>query len=406
MNNKVIVLGLGYIGLPTAALFASNGTHVIGVDINKNVVDVVNRGEIHINEPELGKIVSEVVSKGYLSASLTPSIADVYIIVVPTPFKNNFEPDLSNVESAINSILNFLKPGDLIIIESTSPIGTTENIAKHIFSNKPELFGDIYIAYCPERVLPGNIMFELVNNDRVIGGFDTISAHKAIAFYTKYIKGKLIATNARTAEMCKLVENSYRDIQIAFANEISIICDEAKIDTWKLIQFANMHPRVNILNPGIGVGGHCIAVDPYFIISAFPDISKLISTARNVNEKKKIWTINKINNTLKLFFEKQSRKPTIALLGLTYKNDVNDIRQSPAIDILKEVVKFDLYENIYISDPNLNDANFEYTLTDYNYSIENSDIIFVLVNHKEFINIKRKDKLIINFSTSNIENND
>ena len=285
-ETEVLTLGLGYIGLPTSALVASHGTRVLGVDINPNVVKTINSGKIHIIEPDLEKVVSETVSKGLLRASTKPDIADVYLIVVPTPFKDNHQPDISYIEAATKGIISLLKKGDLYIIESTSPIGTTDKMKELIFSKRPDLKGHIHIAYCPERVLPGNVMFELIQNDRVVGGIDEISTKKAISFYSKYVKGKIYGTNAKTAEMCKLVENSSRDVQIALANELSLICDKADINVWELINLANKHPRVNILQPGCGVGGHCIAVDPYFIVSDYPIESKIIGMAREVNNHK------------------------------------------------------------------------------------------------------------------------
>ena len=276
MKAEVVTIGLGYIGLPTSALIASYGTKVLGVDINREVVKTINKGKIHIIEPDLEKIVKKTIKKGLFRASVKPDIADVYLIVVPTPFKNNYEPDISYVVEATKSILPLLKKGDLYIIESTSPVGTTEKMQKLIYESRPDLKGEIYIAYCPERVLPGNIVNELINNDRVIGGVNKISSQKAKMFYSKYVNGELHCTNSRTAEMCKLVENSSRDVQIAYANELSIICDKANIDVWELISLANKHPRVNILKPGCGVGGHCIAVDPYFLLSDFPKQTQII----------------------------------------------------------------------------------------------------------------------------------
>ena len=266
---EVVTIGLGYIGLPTSALIAQHKTYVHGVDINQSVVDKINEGKIHIVEPDLDHVVSQAVSKGYLTASTKPIQGNVYLIVVPTPFKGNHEPDISFVESATKAIIPILKEGDLYIIESTSPIGTTQKMQDLIYDTRTDLKNKIHMAYCPERVLPGNVMYELVHNDRVIGGIDKVSTQKAIKFYSKYVKGNLHSTNARTAEMCKLVENSSRDVQIAFANELSLICDKADISVWELINLANKHPRVNILQPSCGVGGHCIAVDPYFIISEF-----------------------------------------------------------------------------------------------------------------------------------------
>src|SRR5690606_6399410 len=277
MNKPdVVMVGLGYIGLPTAALIAQNKTNVHGVDINPKVVETINAGKIHIVERELDQAVANAVKQGYLRGDVKAVEADTYLIVVPTTFKEKNEPDISFVEAATNGIIPLLKKGDLYIIESTSPIGTTEKMMSLIFSQRPELEGEIYIAYCPERVLPGNVMYELVHNDRVIGGVDQRSTEKAVAFYQQFIKGDLHKTNARTAEMCKLVENSSRDVQIAFANELSLICDKADINVWELIKLANKHPRVNILQPGSGVGGHCIAVDPYFIVADYPMESQII----------------------------------------------------------------------------------------------------------------------------------
>ena len=268
---KACFIGLGYIGLPTAIMAAKYGNmNVLGVDVNPSVVDHTNAGELHIVEPGLQDLLQEVVSSGKLVAKQSPDESDVYLIVVPTPFKGNHEPDISYVESATKSVIPYLKEGDLFVIESTSPIGTTEQMAQLIFDERPELKGKLFIAYCPERVLPGNIIHELINNDRVIGGIDAPSTEKASDFYAHFVKGRLHKTNSRTAEMCKLTENSSRDVQIAFANELSVICDKAGIDVWELISLANKHPRVNILQPGCGVGGHCIAVDPYFITAAYP----------------------------------------------------------------------------------------------------------------------------------------
>ncbi|MDG2086839.1 MAG: UDP-N-acetyl-D-mannosamine dehydrogenase, partial [Flavobacteriales bacterium] len=315
MHTEVVTIGLGYIGLPTSALIASSGTHVVGVDINKEVVDTINKGEIHIVEPDLDKVVLDVVSSGFFKARTKPVPAKVYLIVVPTPFKGDNKPDISFVIAATNSIIPFLKEDDLYIIESTSPVGTTEKMEKHIYKSRPDLKNKISVAYCPERVLPGNVMYELVENDRVIGGVNEKSTKEAINFYKKYVKGDLHGTNSRTAEMCKLVENSSRDVQIAFANELSLICDKADINVWELITLANKHPRVNILQPGCGVGGHCIAVDPYFIVSDFPKESKIIGTAREINNYKSFWCAEKIQNK-KLEFElKYGKKPKTAIMG-------------------------------------------------------------------------------------------
>ncbi|MCH1547898.1 MAG: UDP-N-acetyl-D-mannosamine dehydrogenase [Flavobacteriaceae bacterium] len=397
MNPEVVTIGLGYIGLPTSALIASHGTNVLGVDINQSVVDTINQGKIHIVEPDLDAIVSKAVSNGLFKASTKASSADVYLIVVPTPFKGNHEPDISFVEAATKGIIPLLKEGDLYIIESTSPIGTTEKMQKLIFASRPELEDAIYFAYCPERVLPGNVMHELVENDRVIGGLDEASTQKAISFYNKYVKGELHATNARTAEMCKLVENSSRDSQIAFANELSLICDKANINVWELINLANKHPRVNILQPGCGVGGHCIAVDPYFIVSDYPAESKMIGTAREVNNYKSFWCAEKIQNEKLQFELKHGRKPKTALMGLAFKPNIDDLRESPAKYIAQKVLQNSNNEEHFIVEPNIK-SHSVYKLTDYKVAIEKADIIVCLVAHDEFKNLLyESDKIIIDF---------
>jgi len=397
MNPEVVTIGLGYIGLPTSALIASHGTNVLGVDINQSVVDTINQGKIHIVEPDLDQIVSKAVSNGFFKASTKACSADVYLIVVPTPFKGNHEPDISFVEAATKGIIPLLKNGDLYIIESTSPIGTTEKMQQLIFASRPELEGAIHIAYCPERVLPGNVMHELVENDRVIGGVDEDSTQKAISFYSKYVKGELHATNARTAEMCKLVENSSRDSQIAFANELSLICDKADINVWELISLANKHPRVNILQPGCGVGGHCIAVDPYFIVSDYPMESKMIGTAREVNNYKSFWCAEKIQNEKLQFELKHGRKPKTALMGLAFKPNIDDLRESPAKYIAQKVLQNSNNEEHYIVEPNI-DSHSVYKLTDYKEAAEKADIIVFLVAHKEFKKlIVDSKKIFLNF---------
>ena len=397
MNPKVVTIGLGYIGLPTSALIASYGTNVLGVDINQSVVDTINQGRIHIVEPDLEEIVSKAVLKGFFKASTKPNSADVFLIVVPTPFKGNHEPDISFVEAATNGIIPLLKKGDLYIIESTSPIGTTEKMQELIFASRPELEGEIHIAYCPERVLPGNVMHELVENDRVIGGVDEASTQKAISFYRKYVKGELHGTNARTAEMCKLVENSSRDVQIAFANELSLICDKADINVWELINLANKHPRVNILQPGCGVGGHCIAVDPYFIVSDYPMESKIIGTAREVNNYKSFWCAEKIQNEKLKFELVHGRKPSIALMGLAFKPNIDDLRESPAKYIVNRVLQNDSNSEYFIVEPNIDSHNV-FKLTNYNEAIVNADIVVYLVAHEEFKNHKIiNEKVILDF---------
>ena len=397
MNPEVVTIGLGYIGLPTSALIASKLTQVLGVDIDQKVVDTVNDGKIHIVEPDLDVIVSKAVNDGFFKASTTAVAADTFLIVVPTPFKGNHEPDISYVESATRAILPLLKKGDLYIIESTSPIGTTEKMRDLIFQSRPELKGEIYIAYCPERVLPGNVMYELVHNDRVIGGVDEASTQKAISFYSKYVKGELHSTNARTAEMCKLVENSSRDVQIAFANELSLICDKARVNVWDLINLANKHPRVNILQPGCGVGGHCIAVDPYFIISDYPLESKLIVKAREINNYKTLWCAEKIQKEKLQFELKNNKKPKIALMGLAFKPDIDDLRESPAKYITQQVLQNSNDSDFFIVEPNI-ESHSIYKLTDFEEAYKNADIIVFLVAHKEFKQLNLSTgKIVLDF---------
>ncbi len=391
------MVGLGYIGLPTAALIAKNKTYVHGVDINPEIVKTINAGKIHIIEPELDNAVENAVKDGFLHASTTPVEADTYLIVVPTPFKGKNEPDISFVKSATKAIIPLLKENDLYIIESTSPIGTTELMMNLIYSERPELKNKLNIAYCPERVLPGNVMYELVHNDRVIGGINDKSTEKAVDFYRQFIKGDLHKTNARTAEMCKLVENSSRDVQIAFANELSLICDKADINVWELIKLANKHPRVNILQPGCGVGGHCIAVDPYFIVADYPMESKIIGTAREINNYKSFWCAEKVKNA-KLEFElKHGRKPRIALLGLAFKPNIDDLRESPAKYIVQKVLQNANDEEYYIIEPNINEHKV-FKLTSYEEAIDKADIIVFLVAHDEFKNYKTiKEKIVLDF---------
>lgn len=394
---KVCFMGLGYIGLPTAIIAAQHNLDIIGVDINPHVVETINQGKIHIAEPGLQELCHDVVSKGKLKASLQPEISDVYLIVVPTPFTGDHEPDISYVEAATRTVLPLLKEGDLFIIESTSPVGTTEKMATLIFSERPELINNIYIAYCPERVIPGNVIYELVHNDRVIGGIDTESTDKAVEFYSRFVKGELHKTNARTAEMCKLTENSSRDVQIAFANELSIICDKAGINVWELINLANRHPRVNILQPGSGVGGHCIAVDPYFITADFPMESQIIAKAREINNYKAFWCAEKTQKTIKGFELKQGRQPKVALMGLAFKPNIDDLRESPAKYIATKVMQTYNNGNFFIAEPNIDNHNV-FKLTDYKKAYNDADIAVFLVAHDEFKTLSwREDKIILDF---------
>jgi len=384
MQPDVVTLGLGYIGLPTSALIASNRIPVYGVDISQRVVDIINAGKVHIVEPDLESAVAKAVAQGLLRANTKPVMSGVYLVVVPTPFKGgSHEPDISYIQAATEGILPLLKEGDLYIIESTSPVGTTERMRDYIYSQRPELKGKLHIAYCPERVLPGNVMYELVHNDRVIGGVDEASTERACEFYSQFVKGELHRTNARTAEMCKLTENSSRDVQIAFANELSLICDKAGIDVWELIRLANKHPRVNILQPGSGVGGHCIAVDPYFITAEFPMESQIIGKAREINNYKAFWCAEKVRHAIRDFAIQHGKAPSVALMGLAFKPNIDDLRQSPAVYIAQKVLQEAGDENYFIVEPNVHEHPY-YKITDVNTAVEQADIVAFLVAHKEF----------------------
>jgi UDP-N-acetyl-D-mannosaminuronic acid dehydrogenase len=380
---KAVFMGLGYIGLPTAAVAASKGIAVIGVDVNPDVVDTVNRGKIHIVEPELDKLVKDVVEKGYLKAALQPETADAFFIVVPTPFKQNHRADISYVESATRTVIPYLREGNLFVIESTSPVLTTEKMAELIFKKRPELKNKIYIAYCPERVLPGNVLYELEHNDRVIGGLNPESAGKAAEFYGRFVKGTLHKTNARTAEMCKLTENSSRDVQIAFANELSMICEKAGINVWDLINLANRHPRVNILQPGSGVGGHCIAVDPWFIVSDFPEQARIIKRARETNDYKADWCANQVLEACERFVHETDREPLVACMGLAFKPDIDDLRESPAKYIASRIIS-EAQAEVLVVEPNIQ-AHKTFNLVSYQDAYKRADIVVWLVRHKEFI---------------------
>lgn len=390
-------MGLGYIGLPTAIVAADNGIVVTGVDINPHVVETINKGKIHIVEPGLEALCSRVIGKGTLKAQTEPVESDVYLIVVPTPFNDDHQPDISYVESATRSVIPFLKEGDLYIIESTSPVGTTEKMANLIFSERPELKDQLAIAYCPERVLPGNVIYELVHNDRVIGGVNETSTDRAIAFYNQFVTGELHRTNARTAEMCKLTENSSRDVQIAFANELSLICDKAGINVWELITLANKHPRVNILQPGSGVGGHCIAVDPYFITADFPMESQIIGKAREINNYKAFWCAEKTQTAMKQFELDHGREPIVALMGLAFKPNIDDLRESPAKYIATKVMQGHNNGDFLIVEPNISEHKV-FKLTGYKEAYEKADIVAFLVAHDPFKELVwREDKIILDF---------
>ena len=387
-------MGLGYIGLPTAIIAAKHGVDVVGVDINKNVVETTNKGVLHIIEPGMEQLLQEVIASGKFKAYTEPQESDAYFIVVPTPFKGEHKPDISYVEAATRMVLPLLKANDLFVIESTSPVGTTEKMMSLIYETRPELKDKIFIAYCPERVLPGNVIFELENNDRVIGGVNEASTEKAKEFYQTFVKGALHSTNSRTAEMCKLTENSSRDVQIAFANELSIICDKAGINVWELIDLANKHPRVNILRPGCGVGGHCIAVDPYFITADYPKESKIISTAREINNYKALWCAEKVKSCMLEFELKNHRKPKVAMMGLAFKPNIDDLRESPAKSITTNVIQACNNPDIMVVEPNVKENNL-FKLTDYKVAYDTADIVVFLVNHREFAELNYRNDIIV-----------
>ncbi|MDD2945103.1 MAG: UDP-N-acetyl-D-mannosamine dehydrogenase [Acinetobacter sp.] len=411
MNNQfkhICVIGLGYIGLPTAATFAAHGIKVTGVDVNQHAVDMINQGKVHIVEPDLDALVKVVVAKGMLSARTTPVEADAYIVAVPTPFKDDYQPDLKYIESASKALAPYLKSGNLVILESTSPVGATEQMAAWLAEARPDLTfpeqtgeaADILVAHCPERVLPGKVLQELISNDRIIGGMTQLSSKAASDLYKIFVQGGCIETNARTAEMCKLTENSFRDVNIAFANELSVICDKLDINVWELIALANRHPRVNILQPGPGVGGHCIAVDPWFIVAKTPEQARLIRTAREVNDAKPEWVIDQVKIKIAEFLqanpEKTIQDVTVACYGLAFKPDIDDLRESPALEITKKLAEQGL--NILAIEPNISEvpaklpANVK--LIDFNER-ENADIHLILVDHANFKKIKFSGKNIV-----------
>ncbi|WP_334015705.1 UDP-N-acetyl-D-mannosamine dehydrogenase [Alteromonas sp. S167] len=409
--NTISVVGLGYIGLPTAAMFASRKKQVIGVDVNQHAVDTINRGEIHIVEPELDMIVHAAVKEGYLKAVTAPEPADAFLIAVPTPFKNNGstipEPDLAYIESASKAIAPVLKKGDLVILESTSPVGATEKMAEWLAEARPDLSfpqttgenADVNVAHCPERVLPGHVVRELVENDRVIGGMTKTCSNRSIELYKTFVEGECVITNARTAEMAKLTENSCRDVQIAFANELSIICDKLDINVWELISLANRHPRINILQPGPGVGGHCIAVDPWFIVSKTPDEAKIIHTARQVNDAKPDWVIDKVKIAISDFLQANPTKRiediTIACYGLAFKPDIDDLRESPAMGITRQIAAMHQGRVIAV-EPNITKlSNEPFDLKTLEQASLEADVAVLLVDHKEFKATKSPQAILV-----------
>lgn len=398
--NTLSVVGLGYIGLPTAAMFASRKVKVIGIDINQHAVDTINRGKIHIVEPELDMIVHATVLEGFLRATTTPEPADAFLIAVPTPFQGEHEPDLSYVKAAAESIAPVLQKGNIVILESTSPVGTTEKLVAWLAAARPDLSFpvngteesiDIYVAYCPERVLPGHVVRELVKNDRIIGGLTPACSKKAIEVYRIFVEGELLETNARTAEMSKLTENAFRDVNIAFANELSLICDKLDINVWELIKLANHHPRVNILQPGCGVGGHCIAVDPWFIVDKTPEEARLIRTAREVNDHKPHWVQHKVEASVAELqagtgLAKAAIK--IACFGLAFKPDIDDLRESPALEITMALAK-QFQGQVSAVEPNISElpaalAQAGVSLVSLEDALANAHVLVLLVDHREF----------------------
>ncbi|AZG97259.1 UDP-N-acetyl-D-mannosamine dehydrogenase [Proteus mirabilis] len=396
--ETISVIGLGYIGLPTAAAFASRKKSVIGVDVNQHAVDTINKGQIHIVEPDLDKVVKQAVEEGHLKAYTTPQPADAYLIAVPTPFKGEHEPDLAYVEAAAHSIAPVLKKGDLIILESTSPVGTTEQMSQWLAQAREDLTfphqqgenADIDIAYCPERVLPGQVMVELIRNDRVVGGMNQKSSQRASELYKIFLEGECVITNARTAEMCKLTENSFRDVNIAFANELSLICADQDINVWELISLANRHPRVNILQPGPGVGGHCIAVDPWFIVSQNPKQSRLIHTARLVNDGKPVWVIDQVKAAVADCLTetgKRANEIKIACFGLAFKPNIDDLRESPAMNITQQVANWHSGKTFAV-EPNIHELPTKLKgiteLVSTEQALKEADIVLMLVDHQQF----------------------
>ena len=392
-QQTICVIGLGYIGLPTAALLANRGYDVHGVDVVQSTVDTINRGNIHIVEPELNTFVRSAVNSGHLKADVKPKEADVFIIAVPTPFHEGFVPNIDYVISATAAIAPYVKEGNIVILESTSPVGTTDTVNEVLKDNGVEV-SKIHVAHCPERVLPGHIMRELVENDRIVGGITPEATEAAVAFYETFVSGTVLKTDAKTAEMAKLTENSYRDVNIAFANELSILCDKFEINVWELIALANRHPRVNILQPGAGVGGHCIAVDPWFIVHKGGDDAKIIRTAREVNNYKTEWSIEKIKNAALHFEKEHGTKAKVACMVLAFKPDIDDLREAPALYIARQLKADGV--TVLAVEPNI-ESHDEFAIIKSDDAIAAADIIVYLVAHKEFQGIRIFGKEILDF---------
>ncbi len=388
-NKKICVIGLGYIGLPTSALLANRGYDVHGVDVVQSTVDTINQGKIHIVEPELDSFVHAAVNSGKLKADTEPTEADVFVIAVPTPFHDGFVPNIDYVMSATKAIASYLKDGNIVILESTSPVGTTDLVEQTLNENGVDT-SRVHIAHCPERVLPGHIMRELVENDRIVGGTTPEATKLTAEFYREFVKGEVLETDAKTAEMAKLTENSFRDTNIAFANELSILSDKFDIDVWELIALANRHPRVNILQPGAGVGGHCIAVDPWFIVHAGGEDAKMIRTAREVNTYKTEWAIEKIKNAALKFENENGRKAKVACMGLAFKPDIDDLRESPALYITRRLIADGLV--VLAVEPNIESFK-EFEIVEYQEAVKKADIVTFLVAHKEFKNLEIETNL-------------
>ncbi|MFT5660624.1 MAG: UDP-N-acetyl-D-mannosaminuronic acid dehydrogenase [Sulfurimonas sp.] len=389
MKKKVCVIGLGYIGLPTSALLASRGYDVHGVDVLQSTVDIINQGKIHIVEPDLHAFVYAAVNSSKLKADIKPTEADIFVLAVPTPFHEGFIPNIDYVLSATKSIAPYVKEGNIVILESTSPVGTTDRVEEVLRENGIDT-STIFIAHCPERVLPGQIMRELVENDRIVGGITPEATKQTAEFYREFVNGEVFETDAKTAEMAKLTENSFRDTNIAFANELSMLCDKFGINVWELIKLANRHPRVNILKPGAGVGGHCIAVDPWFIVHAGGETAKMIRTAREVNNYKAEWVIEKIKNAALVYENKNGRKAKIACMGLAFKPDIDDLRESPALYIVRRLKADGL--DIVVVEPNIK-SHKEFVIVEYKEMIKTADIVTFLVAHKEFKKLDIKSEL-------------